>query len=116
MHSRRLGAAQAQPIILKSNLHWIAHRREAEDFDHFAFEQPHFEDALDDRIVAIDGIDAGALAGAELIERNHGLTRDGADEDLKQMIAAESESRFANHEDAGGPRLQDAQPAAGANS
>ena len=71
--SRRFGAAQTQAIVPQPNLHRIAEWGEAEDFDFLAFVDAHFEHSLNERVVPIDGVDTGALAGKKVVERGHVL-------------------------------------------
>jgi hypothetical protein len=64
-------ATQAQAIVLQTDLHRTTERREAENFQFFPFENTHFEEALNNEVIARDGFNACPLANMELVKRRH---------------------------------------------
>ena len=69
--ARSLGLAEAEAIVAEADFHRIAQRSEADDFNFLAFEQAHFHDPLDERVVALDRFDPSEFAGKQMIERRH---------------------------------------------
>jgi hypothetical protein len=54
--------AEAEAVVTQADFHRVAKRGETKDFDFFAFEQTHFQQALHNAIVAGNGRDGAALA------------------------------------------------------
>jgi hypothetical protein len=48
-----------------------AKRSKADDFYLFALQEAHLEQALDKRIIPVDGLDPRSLANSQLIKRWH---------------------------------------------
>src|SRR5690349_14948200 len=67
-----LTAAEAEAVVTQADLHGVAERGEADDLDFLAFEEAHLEEALDEGVLALDGVDAGSLADPQLAEGGHG--------------------------------------------
>jgi hypothetical protein len=65
-NASRLAAAEAKAKVPQANLHRIAKRGKADYFQLFAFEHAHFQETLNDHVLARDGFDARLLTGSEL--------------------------------------------------
>jgi len=98
---------------VQANLDWVSERGETDDLNDFVFQQPHFQQALRDPVLAEEGLHARPLAEPQFIERGHSSPRNQRpDQDLRGQAAAQAQPAAADLQEAGFARPQHAQPAA----
>jgi hypothetical protein len=118
LHSRGFSATQTQTIVAQADFDGIAERSDGHHLDILAFEEAHFQQALNERIVALERLDAAALADAQLIQGEHerrnlsgqagsGDSPGGTHNDLRRAIAAQTQPTAADFQEARAAGLQD---------
>jgi hypothetical protein len=116
--ARGFSATQTQPIVTQADFDRIAERRDGYYLDLLAFEEPHFQEALDEDIVALECLDAAALADAQLIQGEHerrnlsrqagsGDSPGGTHNDLRCAVAAQTQPTAADLQQTRAAGLQD---------
>jgi hypothetical protein len=67
-HTGGFTAAEAQAIIPQADFHRIAEGGKTQHLDFFPFQQAHFQESLNQKIIPLNGSDKSALAWEKLIQ------------------------------------------------
>jgi hypothetical protein len=62
------GAAEAQAIIAQADFHRVAKGSEAEHLDFLPLQEAHFQQALHEVVIPVNGFNAAALSWQQLIQ------------------------------------------------